>query len=226
MIHDHMNIWLLRPGVRGFSNLPTLLDDTDKRGGAEQFGEHWRPIEGNWGFRCYGRDSNSKLWNGNQSFELLGAIRLPNELVMIFEDGFVAIVQSDRTFEVARIAFEVSWISPVAARNSDLRGSASIEPPDDPRQPRRSKAKFSYKPEVFFAKDWHGSGSRFAFWEDAKAFVKNLKETWIPPGFIKDTRVRRVEEPPNVFLDQNTKQAVPFTERDEADTLDSDGRAA
>ena len=43
---------------------------------------------------------------------------------------------------------------------------------------------------------------------------------------IKDTRVRRVEEPPNVFLDQNTKQAVPFAERDEADTLDSDGRAA
>ena len=76
------------------------------------------------------------------------------------------------------------------------------------------------------AKDWHGGGSRFASWEDAKAFVENLKEAWIPPGFIKDTRVRRVEEPPNVFLDQNTKQAVPFAERDEADTLDSDGRAA
>ena len=49
MIHDHMNIWLLRPGVGGFGNLPTLLDDTDKRGGAEQLGEHWRPIEGNGG---------------------------------------------------------------------------------------------------------------------------------------------------------------------------------
>ena len=46
MIHDHMNIWLLRPGVGGFGNLPTLLDDTDKRGGAEQLGEHWEPIEG------------------------------------------------------------------------------------------------------------------------------------------------------------------------------------
>ena len=33
MIHDHMNIWLLRPGVGGFGTLPTLLDDTDKRGG-------------------------------------------------------------------------------------------------------------------------------------------------------------------------------------------------
>ena len=112
MIHDHMNIWLLRPGVGGFGNLPTLLDDTDKRGGAEQLGEHWRPIEGNWGFRCYGWDSNSKLWNGNQSFELLGAIwlRAANELVMVFEGGFVAIVQSDRSLEVSWIYFEVAWI--------------------------------------------------------------------------------------------------------------------
>ena len=29
---------------------------------------------------------------------------------MIFEDGFVAIVQSDRSFEVSRISFEVAWI--------------------------------------------------------------------------------------------------------------------
>ena len=112
MIRDHMNIWLLCPGVGSFGNLPTLLDDTDKRGGAEQLGEHWRPIEENWGFRRYGQDSNSKLWNGNQSFELLGAIRLraANELVMVFEDGLVAIMQSDRTLEVSRIQFEVSWI--------------------------------------------------------------------------------------------------------------------
>ena len=112
MIHDHMNIWLLRPGVGGFGDLPTLLDDTDKRGGAEQLGERWEPIEENWGFRRYGQDSNSKLWNGNQSFELLGAIwlRAANELVMVFEYGFVAIVQSDRSFEVSRIYFEVAWI--------------------------------------------------------------------------------------------------------------------
>ena len=48
MIHDHMNIWLLRPGVGGFGDLPTLLDDTDKRGGAEQFGERWRADRGAW----------------------------------------------------------------------------------------------------------------------------------------------------------------------------------
>ena len=64
------------------------------------------------GGQVYGRDSHFKLWNGSQSFELLGAIwlRAANELVMIFEDGFVAIVQSDRSFEVSRIFFEVAWI--------------------------------------------------------------------------------------------------------------------
>ena len=30
--------------------------------------------------------------------------------VMVFEDGFVAIVQSDRSFEVAQLDFEVAWI--------------------------------------------------------------------------------------------------------------------
>ena len=53
-----------------------------------------------------------KLVLGVSAFELLGAIwlRAANELVMIFEDGLVAIVQSDRSFEVSRISFEVAWI--------------------------------------------------------------------------------------------------------------------
>jgi hypothetical protein len=106
MIHDHMNIWLLRPGVGGFGNLPTLLDDTDKRGGAEQFGERWQPISQPW------RLEGSALRGGGHAFELLGAVRLPaaNELVLIFEGSFVAIVQSDRALAVARLDFEVAWI--------------------------------------------------------------------------------------------------------------------
>ena len=106
MIHDHMNIWLLRPGVGGFGDLPTLLDDTDKRGGAEQFGEHWEPIEDAW------RLEGSALHGAGRAFELLGAIRLraANELVMVFEDGIVAIVQSDRAFAVARLDLEVTWL--------------------------------------------------------------------------------------------------------------------
>ena len=106
MIHDHMNIWLLRPGVGGFGDLPTLLDDTDKRGGAEQFGERWEPLGDSW------RLEGSALHGAGRAFELLGAIwlRAANELVMVFEDGFVAIVQSDRSFEVSWIYFEVAWI--------------------------------------------------------------------------------------------------------------------
>ena len=106
MIHDHMNVWLLRPGVRSFGILPTLLDDTDTRPGAEQFGERWQPIDQPW------RLEGSALCDGGHAFELLGAVRLPaaNELVMIFEDGLVAIVQSDRAFAVARLDFEVAWI--------------------------------------------------------------------------------------------------------------------
>ena len=106
MIHDHMNIWLLRPGVGGFGNLPALLDDTDKRGGAEQFGERWEPLGDAW------RLEGSALHGTGRAFELLGAIwlRAANELVMVFEDGFVAIVQSDRSFEVSWIYFEVAWI--------------------------------------------------------------------------------------------------------------------
>jgi hypothetical protein len=105
MIHDQMNIWLLRPGVRGFSDLPTLLDDTDKRGGAEQFGERWEPLGGFW------RLEGSALHGAGRAFELLGAIwlRAANELVMVFEDGFVAIVQSDRSLEVSWIYFQVAW---------------------------------------------------------------------------------------------------------------------
>jgi hypothetical protein len=104
MIHDHMNIWLLRPGVGGLGDLPTLLDDTDKRGGAEQFGVE--PLGDAW------RLEGSALHGAGRAFELLSAIwlRAANELVMVFEDGFVAIVQSDRSFEVSWIYFEVAWI--------------------------------------------------------------------------------------------------------------------
>ena len=99
MSHDHMNIWLLRPGVGGFGDLPTLLDDTDKRGGAVQFGERWEPLGDAW------RLEGAALHGAGRAFDPLGAIwlRAANELVMVFEDGFVAIVQSDRSVEVARI---------------------------------------------------------------------------------------------------------------------------
>jgi hypothetical protein len=90
-------------------------------------------------------------------------------------------------------------------------------------QPRPSKAKFSFQPEVYFSRDWHGSGNRFARWDDAKAFVDDLARNWNPRGFIKGTIIRRVNEPPNAYWDRTTKQAERF---DEANVIDNDGRAA
>jgi hypothetical protein len=91
--------------------------------------------------------------------------------------------------------------------------------------PRRSTAKSSYQPEVYFSRDWHGSGNRFARWDDAKAFVDELAKTWIPSGFIKRTIIRRVDEAPNAYWDRTTRQAERWAEADtdtDTDTCDRD----
>ena len=104
MIQDHTRIWLLRPGVRELGDVPSYLDETDARPAAEQFSERWRPIDELW------RLEGSALHGDGQAHELLGAIHLRNELVMLFEGSLVAIVQSDRSLEVSQIVFEIGWI--------------------------------------------------------------------------------------------------------------------
>jgi hypothetical protein len=206
MIYNHQNLWLLRPGVSGFSSLPELFDDTDIRPGAEQLGEHWQPIEEKW------RLEGSALRGRGRGFELLGAIRLLRELVLIFNGNLVAIVQSDRSFAVAQLEFEVSWIG-------------SIEPPpaEHPEQTTRTQ-RYSYQPEVFFKHAWHNSGNRFATKAEAEAFVANLRASWISQGFIKRDRVEIVREAPNVFLIWKTKQAERLP--DDGTEPNAEGRAA
>jgi hypothetical protein len=102
MIQDHTRVWLLRPGftLEQFGQLPDWLDETSDRPGAEQLGMRWQPVEGSWGFRRYnGADSDAKLWNGERGFELLGAVHLRNELLMVFEDDVVAIVASSPAYD-------------------------------------------------------------------------------------------------------------------------------
>jgi hypothetical protein len=103
MIKDRMRVWLLRPGftLTQFGKLPRWLDETDARPAAEQLGARWRPVEA--AFRLEG----SALCGDGISHELLGAIHLPRELVMLFEGDLVAIVQSDRSFSVSRIELQV-----------------------------------------------------------------------------------------------------------------------
>jgi hypothetical protein len=105
MIKDHTRIWLLRPGftLEQFGKLPSWLDETDERPAAEQFGERWLPIEGSGGWKVRG------LHGDGQVYEPPGAIHFPRELVMLFDDDLVAIVQSDRSFEVIRIERHVRY---------------------------------------------------------------------------------------------------------------------
>ena len=118
MIHDHMRVWLLRPGVGDFGDLPSLLDETDPRPGAEQLGQRWQPIEGM--FRLEG----SALHGDGQVHELLGAIRLRNELLMLFEDQFAAIVQSDRSITASALDRSITNTSDLnaALRHERERG--------------------------------------------------------------------------------------------------------
>jgi hypothetical protein len=195
VIHDHLNVWLLRPHVASFSLLPELLDDTDIRSGAEQLGQSWQPIKEHW--RLHG----SALYGSGGAFELLGAIRLvaANELVLIFEGGLLAIMAGgSRDFTVARMDFEVTWLT-------------STESPPKAHTSSK-KQRHSYKPQIFFSRDWHDSGHRFATEAEAEAFVANLRATWIPQGFIKRDRVQVVKEPPNASLDWKTKQAERLPE--------------
>jgi hypothetical protein len=89
--------------------LPELLDDTDQRPAAVQLGDHWQPIKTTWRLEGSGL-SNATYYGAGAVHALLGAIRLPNELVMLFENQLVAIVQPSRAFEVSQIMFEVHWI--------------------------------------------------------------------------------------------------------------------
>jgi hypothetical protein len=107
-----MNIWLLRPGVelQDFGELPKYLDETDERPAVTQLGACWQPIGGL--FRLEG----SKLCGiGGSPHELLGAIHLLRELVMLFEGDLIAVVQSDRSLEVGQIALVREASTAIAA---------------------------------------------------------------------------------------------------------------
>jgi len=54
------------------------------------------------------RIEGSALHGDGHAHELLGAIHLRRELMMLFEDNLVGFVQSDRSVEVSRISFEVN----------------------------------------------------------------------------------------------------------------------
>jgi hypothetical protein len=97
---------ILRPGVTEghVGMIPCWLDEADPRPAAEQLdaryghGGGWRPFKG---FRLL--DDDSLRYPGDPPLRPIAELRLREELVLIYPHAWVAIIQSDRTFEVCRM---------------------------------------------------------------------------------------------------------------------------
>lgn len=99
-------IELLHPNVSVdiFGELPDFLNPADPRSAREQFhdnyshGGGWRPMKG-WKLS----KDNALCYPGEKPLPPLAQTRLRNELIVIYESAWVAIIQPDRTFEVSRM---------------------------------------------------------------------------------------------------------------------------
>lgn len=84
--------------------IPHFLNDTNPEPAKEQIdanykhGGGWHPFKG---FKL--APDNSLTYPGDQALHPLAEARLRDELILFYNGAWVAIVQPDRTFEVARI---------------------------------------------------------------------------------------------------------------------------
>jgi hypothetical protein len=97
MLHEKMTMEVL-----GF--LPSFLHESDPRPAREQINERyrssWFPITTP-GIKL--RDDNVILYPRDPPYVPLAQTRLRDELIVYYPHAFVAIIQPDRSFEVARI---------------------------------------------------------------------------------------------------------------------------
>lgn len=84
--------------------LPSFLHTDDPAPAAEQLGEGYR-FAGGWrpqkGFKL--TDSNCLQYPGDPPLRPMAETKIRDETVYLFEGSFVAVVQSDRSFEVCRM---------------------------------------------------------------------------------------------------------------------------
>lgn len=84
--------------------IPGMLDENDPAPAREQLdaayqhGGGWRPFPG---FKL--RSDNSIKYPGDPPYPPLAVSALRDELIIIYEHGWVAIIQPDRSFEVCRM---------------------------------------------------------------------------------------------------------------------------
>jgi hypothetical protein len=98
-------IWhALHPKAPEFTGLiPSFLNEEDERSAAQQFGEMykfggWRPFEG----FTLGED-NSLTYPGDPPLKPMAWAKLRDEVIIVYRHAWVAVIQPDRSFEVARM---------------------------------------------------------------------------------------------------------------------------
>lgn len=85
--------------------LPTFLHTDDPRPAAEQFNERYQ--YGGW--QSFGKDKytldadNTLHYPGDPPFKPLAQCKLRDELICLYRGDFVAIIQPNRSFDVARL---------------------------------------------------------------------------------------------------------------------------
>jgi hypothetical protein len=94
-------IWATLPGFDlGF--LPGFLSEDDPRPAAEQFADHyiggWFPLPG-----CTLGPNLTLLYPGDPALRPRAMTQLRHEVIIVYDHDFVAIIQPNREFEVARM---------------------------------------------------------------------------------------------------------------------------
>src|SRR5678815_3186018 len=95
---------LFKPEVIHAIFIPCWLSPDDPRPAAEQLDEYyrhggWRPFEG---FK-FDKAKGTIKYPGDPAHEPLAGMWLRDEMVLIYEHGWVAIVQKDGSFAVCRM---------------------------------------------------------------------------------------------------------------------------
>ena len=103
-----LTITFLEPGVtlQTLGALPDMLDANDPAPAREQLdrgyrdGGGFRPLSG-W----YLGADDVLHFPGDRPYRPIAELRMRDERILVFECSFVAVIQSDRSFEVARIDY-------------------------------------------------------------------------------------------------------------------------
>lgn len=100
-----MKITLHHPrGEYAMGFIPSWLDDRNSMPAAKQLNAHyqhgggWQPFNG---FTL--QPDNSVTYPDDPSYKPLASIQFRDELVLIYDHAWVAIVQPDRSFEICRM---------------------------------------------------------------------------------------------------------------------------